>query len=267
MTTVNGMGYRDWLAACPPDPRMSWTRCPTCKAPLRSDGTACTGRERHPQPARQIIYYATWTQTRANLEAMNRAGIRLITGPDQLERGRSRPGQLPPLSWALDNGAWGCFRGGRAWDEGTYRTALDRWGDGADWAVAPDVVAGGLASLELSLRWVEALRRRVGLVLLAVQDGMQPEHLSPHLDAQTGIFVGGSTEWKWATLESWAQLAKSRGAYLHVGRVNSAAAIARCIRVGANSADGTSPSMYSCNADKIHRATQRPAPLELPWSA
>jgi hypothetical protein len=209
----------------------------------------------------ELRYYATWTTTLQNLSAMHLEGVRILTGPDQLSV--VGPKASPPLPWALDNGAWGSFVRGQSWDESAFRRCLDRWALGADFIVAPDVVAGGLQSLDLSLSWLPELRERTHLVLLAVQDGMDVQDVRPHLTGGVGIFVGGSTAWKWGALERWSSLTRSLGVPLHVGRVNSARAIAACIRVGATSADGTSLSRFSVNAPRLGTATRRPAPQEL----
>lgn len=261
LATINGGPLSNWLAACPPGRTDLWVRCPTCRAPPRSDGTACTGRDKHPAVSRAVRYYATYTGTTANLQAMHRAGMRLLFGPDQL----ATAGHIdtPPLPWCLDNGAWGAFKGARPWEPAPFREVLRRWGDGADFVIAPDVVAGGLASLKLSLLWLPELRSRVRQVLLAVQDGMSPADLQPHLSSSVGLFVGGSTGWKWQTLGAWAQLADETGCYLHVGRVNGAAKVQRCIDVGADSVDGTSPTRFSVTSPPLDVATQGVAHLPL----
>lgn len=239
--------------SCPPAPGFGWARC-ACGSPMRSDSIGCTSG--HPTASPNLRLYATWTGTRANLAALHLGGFRVLTGPDQLSRRT-----LPPLQWALDNGAWGCFRRGAPFDGEAFARALGRWGEGADWTVLPDIVAGGVASLDLSLSW----RVRVpGLALLAVQDGMTADDVRPHLGPRTGIFIGGSTAWKWRTLPTWGALARAAGCYLHVGRVNSADAIRACVAHGAQSGDGTSATLYRVNAPKLSAATRGPAQAGLP---
>ena len=65
---------------------------------------------RLPRPER-LAYYATHTGTARNLQAMADAGMRLLLGPDQLDR----HGPMP-LPYALDNGAWGAHRSGTTFD-------------------------------------------------------------------------------------------------------------------------------------------------------
>lgn len=276
------------LSSCPPDPRIvAWMRCtfpvsaerpfPTgaywdahreaqrgrvqpCGAPMRTDGSACTSGHRHPGPAGKIQLYATCTNTRRNLDAMHRQGCRVLMGPDQLSRWAT---STPPLAWALDNGAYGCWKAGKPFDAEAFSATVARWGEGADWIVAPDIVAGGSASLALSLAWLPRLLP-IAPVLIAVQDGMEPADVAPHLSGRVGIFVGGSTEWKWRSLPSWAALAARVACRLHVGRVNGAGKIRLCASLGVASCDGTSLSRYSINAERLGRATRAPVQILLP---
>jgi hypothetical protein len=192
--------------------------------------------------------YATLSGTRANLAAQHAEGWRLLLGPDQLDR----PGvRVPPFAWALDNGAWGCFQRGQAFDADAFRLALGRWGDGADWVALPDIVAGGLASLELSRSWVPEVAD-VAPAYLVVQDGMTPADVAGFPCA--GVFVGGTTAWKLGTMREWAAHAKASGLRLHVGRVNSARRVQACIDIGADSCDGTSGTRFGVNVRPLGRA-------------
>src|SRR5271166_3705175 len=102
--------------------------------------------------------------------------------------------------YALDNGAWTDFRLGRDFDHEKFQTLVDRLGGQADFTVAPDIVAGGLASLRLSVHWLAHLLIRTRLVLIPVQDGMGPKDLVNIVGKHVGIFLGGSTEWKIANM-------------------------------------------------------------------
>ena len=206
-------------------------------------------------PRREVVYYATYTSSRRNLAALAAAGIAVIVGPDQLDRMAG----YPALRYAIDNGAWGAFRSGGAFDDARFWRVLERWGEvrqsirRPDWIVCPDIVGGGMASLSLSLRWLPYVRQ-YGPPLLAVQNGMLPEHVEEHVGPRCGIFIGGTTEWKWATLPTWAAMAHLYGAYLHVGRVNGARRLRLCGDYGVSSADGTSASRYSVNAPRLAAA-------------
>jgi hypothetical protein len=220
-----------------------------------------------------IQLYATHTGTRRNLSAMQAAGIRLLLGPDQL--GRVNPNANWGWRYALDNGAWSAFNAGRAFDAAAFWRVLEQWGDTfdvaaarrghfpgsaqrPDWIVCPDIVAGGLRSLDLSLWWLPYVRQ-YGHPLIAVQDGMLPEHIEEYIGPRCGIFLGGSTAWKWATLPTWGAMARLYRAHLHVGRVNSERAVRLCASVGAASCDGTSPTRFAVNSPKLGRACVAPA--------
>ncbi len=181
--------------------------------------------------------YATTTRTKRNIEALRRSGWRLLLSPDiQNDWG---------MRYGLDNGAWGCFQQGRAFDDVAFMRLLKSKGPGADWVVVPDIVAGGLKSLSFSLEWLPICQRHACLCLLAVQDGMSPKDVVDHLRPGIGLFVGGSTEYKLKTLAEWGDVAAFFECYLHVGRVNTQRRIRLCKEAGADSFDGTSATRYS----------------------
>ena len=78
--------------------------------------------------------------------------------------------------------------------------------------------------------WAESLR-----LALAVQDGMTPAEVSSITPRPDVIFVGGSTEWKWATVADWAKYFPR----VHVGRVNSGEKLDLCRSLKVESVDGT----------------------------
>ncbi len=148
------------------------------------------------------------------------------------------------MPFALDNGAWTAFQRKEPFDVPAFLRAVDLFGERADWVVIPDIVAGGLSSLDFSLSWIDRLTSCKRL-LLAVQDGMSVDDIRPFLSDRIGIFVGGSTDWKLATAIEWGHLAHEVGCYIHVGRVNTVRRIRLCAAAGANSFDGTSATMFS----------------------
>jgi hypothetical protein len=152
------------------------------------------------------------------------------------------------MQYALDNGAWHAFKNSKMWDRDRFQALVKEKGDCADWIVAPDIVEGGLQSLERSLSWLDRLP---GMTLLAMQDGIRPKHVRQYLSPMVGLFIGGSTEWKLATLPLWGQLARETGCYLHVGRVNTSTRIKQCQLAGAHSFDGSSAATF-CR-DKLPR--------------
>lgn len=155
-------------------------------------------------------------------------------------------------TWALDNGAWSAFQQQKAFDEEAFSRAIDKVGEGAQWVVLPDIVAGGMASLDLSLKWLDRLNGFPERLLIAVQDGMTPDDVRAYLGPMVGLFLGGSTEWKLATMNAWGRLARRRNCYYHVGRVNSLKRIHACAQAGADSFDGTSVIAFP---DSIYKLT------------
>lgn len=198
-----------------------------------------------------MIGYASRTGTKRNLAVLRDAGWRLLISARGVLRNEGFP-------YALDNGAWTAHQRGEAFDEPAFVHAYDLFGADADWVVAPDIVAGGVDSLRFSERWLPRLTG-ARLVLIAVQDGMAAEDVAPLLGKRCGIFVGGTTEWKERTAVAWGELARKRGAYLHVGRVNSARRISICHEAQADSFDGTSVSRFAKSLPRLDRATRQPA--------
>jgi hypothetical protein len=202
-----------------------------------------------------VIGYASRTGTRRNLDALRRAGWRLMVSA----RGPLRPERF---GYALDNGAWTAFQRGEPFDVPAFDRAVALLGPGADWIVLPDIVAGGLASLRFSLDWLDTLRGRPGLrgarYLLAVQNGMEPAHVAALIGPEIGIFVGGDTPWKLATMAAWAALAHERGAICHVGRVNTARRVRLCAAAGADSFDGSGVSRFASALPRLDLARRQP---------
>jgi hypothetical protein len=202
-----------------------------------------------------MFCYASRTGTRRNLDALRRHGWGLLV---------SRAGVWRTEGFDRicgDNGAWADFQAGRTFDEDAYNHFLD-WLAAqpvtADWLVLPDIVAGGLASLALSCRFLNRCLSVAPMVLIAVQDGMSPDDLAPLVGSHVGIFLGGSTEWKLATMAQWGQFCAERGIYYHVARVNSIARMSLAISCGADSVDGSSASRYAVTLPKLAYAARQP---------
>ena len=202
----------------------------------------------HRQP---MIAYASHTGTRRNLAAMKDAGWHLLLSP----KGNSL--RTEGMRYALDNGAWTAYQQQQPFDEDAFVRAVDLVGERADWIVMPDVVQGGMASLEFSLTWMERLKGIPTKLLIAVQDGVQLSDVAPYLSPAVGIFIGGSTNWKEATAGAWGSLARRRNCHLHVGRVNTVRRIRICAAAGANSIDGTSASRYAKTMPTLDAASRQ----------
>lgn len=195
--------------------------------------------------------YATQTSTRRNLDALRAAGWRLLLSPvgDLRTKG---------FSYGLDNGAWSYHQQNAPFDCTAFERACELVGRGADWIVVPDIVMGGIESLELSRSWLQRLREYGTRLLIPVQDGMQDEHLAPLLSPMVGVFVGGSTDFKEQTMARWTRLAHAFGGYCHVGRVNTLRRIRICAAAGADSFDGTSATRYAVTLPKLDACRRVP---------
>lgn len=187
---------------------------------------------------------------------------------------------LPGLPYVFDNGAWACHQAGVEWEPGPLLRLAERlgleypggyWreGLGRGWLALPDIVGGGQASLDRSLAFLEEhrggfLSDQVAHWLLVVQDGMTVDQIRPVIERHhLGVFVGGSTEWKWRTVHDWAELAMDTGRYIHVGRVNTLRRTTLCRDLGVCSADGSSVTRFAVNAEKLsrgHDGKDRPLP-------
>lgn len=197
----------------------------------------------------QVIGYASRTGTRRNLAALRAAGWRIMVSA----RGPLRP---EGFAYALDNGAWTAHQEGKPFDELAFWRAFGLLGHGADFVVAPDVVAGGLDSLRFTERWLPKLDD-ARLVLVAVQDGMEPADVRGLLGPRVGLFLGGSTEWKLARMRDWGAVAREVPCYYHVGRVNTRRRIRLCWEAGADSFDGTSASRFALNVPRLDAARRQ----------
>lgn len=198
-----------------------------------------------------MMSFATSTGTRRNLAALREAGWGLLVTPD-----RPEPRGFDLL--AVDNGAWGCFQRKEQWTPERWQRLVEQHGRIAQWVVAPDVVCGGMASLDLSVSWLPWVLERANRALIAVQDGMTADDLRDIVSDRVGVFVGGSTEWKEATIGMWGRLCTERGAWCHVGRVNSIRRIRICAASGVHSIDGTSATRFAVTIPKLDNARLTP---------
>jgi hypothetical protein len=195
-----------------------------------------------------MMAYASRTGTRRNLDALRDAGWGLLVSRAGVWRteGFDR--------YVLDNGAWADFQAGRTFNEDAFEQLIDRLGAQADWIVLPDIVAGGLASLAQSTRWLNRCLSICPLVLIAVQDGMREADLAPVVGRSVGIFLGGSTEWKLANMLRWGAFCAERNIHYHVARVNTERRIWLAAASGADSIDGSSAARYAVTLPLLDRA-------------
>jgi len=194
---------------------------------------------------------------------------------------RDLSGQANPiegLPFVLDNGVWSCHQAAVEWSDEPLLRMLSRLSERdlvPRFVVAPDKIGAGYESLAFSVDWLKAKRSSCGDLpwLLAVQDGMEVERVREALLEHrfTGIFVGGSTEWKWATVHAWSELGLQLGLRVHVGRVNGQRRAQLCSDIGVHSIDGSMVSRFSdkkaelmakpCDGSELMH--EPPGPLEI----
>jgi hypothetical protein len=148
-------------------------------------------------------------------------------------------GPWPWFPYALDNGAFAAWDQRENiwreddWDVEAWRKMI-RWAQAQAqhprWAIVPDWIGSGERTIE---RWYQFEKEVPFAKALAVQDRMsvaQARDINPDV-----ICVGGTTEWKWATVEMWAKSFPR----VHVLRVNSPQKLAYLDQLGVESCDGT----------------------------
>lgn len=139
------------------------------------------------------------------------------------------------LPFALDNGAFSAWINKTAWDEAAFLGMLDRVAAGPHqplWVLVPDVVADRDGTLRMWDKWCARLANYRWPLAFAVQDGMQSDDVPQEAAV---VFVGGSTEWKRATMHGWC----ADFPRVHVGRINTERWLWECHEAGAESCDGT----------------------------
>lgn len=195
--------------------------------------------------------YASYTGTLRTQAALRAAGWGLMVSAAK------RRHQQGFARWCIDNGAWTAHQNGTPFDAAAFLTVYEKLGRGADFVVLPDIVGGGLRSLEMSLSWRERLGDPLCPLLLAVQDGMSVADVAELVGPALGIFVGGTTHFKEHTLPMWGALARAGGAHLHVGRVNTARRVHLCHMAGADSIDGSSVSRFVVTLPRMDNAIRQ----------
>lgn len=195
-----------------------------------------------------MIGYGGGTTSKEQVAQLEKVGWGMMIGPVNPLRS--------PLRYAVDNGAFPAWVKKLPWSEKAFLKMLDRvqsFDRKPDFIVCPDIVAGGPASLDFSMTWVDRLPKGWPCYL-AVQDGMTPCGVLGVLDHFAGLFVGGTGTWKRNMSPQWAKLARSEGKRLHVGRINSLqGAFMQGKVVRADSFDGNNWNRTWDNAQKPDR--------------
>lgn len=205
--------------------------------------------------------YASRTGTKRNLAALRAAGWHLFVSAAGVHRHEG-------FHFVIECGRWSVSTGAltEADCDDRYKALLASHGRDqfCEGIVAPDVVNGGMDSWRLSLSWLETLleyQRQV--VYLVAQPGIPPQAVAEHLGPQVGVFIGGDSDWKERTAQSWARLAHERGAVCHMGRVNTRRRYLIASAAGCDSFDGSGPSRFEESLKEMERARSCAAQLGL----
>jgi hypothetical protein len=166
----------------------------------------------------------------AVIAAMRSGRLGYIDTPAQ---GNKRP---EGVTWCADNGAFSDNFNEAKW----WRFLNDNAHAAGSclFAVAPDVVADAQATLDRSAKWLPKIRALGYPAAFVAQDGQ--ESLDVPWDSFDVLFIGGSTEWKLGPhARRLIREAKSRGKWVHCGRVNSERRYRYMHSLGVDSVDGT----------------------------
>jgi hypothetical protein len=166
----------------------------------------------------------------ATVKKYRRCGELIVPGaknnPDTL--------RLIPGRWAMDNGAYSAF------NVTEFMEMLEAFQGrpGCRFVSAPDVVGDAHATLTRWPFWSKVIRGAGFVPALVGQDGMTVADI-PWSEIGA-LFIGGHTEWKLGPqAQTLMAFAKSRGLWVHMGRVNSIERIGLAARMGADSFDGS----------------------------
>lgn len=161
----------------------------------------------------------------------------------------------PGEDWAFDNGAYAWFTQGVDFKEDVFKRRVDALVDrqlpAPYLAVLPDIVGGGVRSLDFSMSWLDRLPTDWPWYL-AVQDGCSTGdvdtlcELLPNDEASgineriSGLFLGGTDKFKCTSIQ-WAELAHKHGLPFHYGRAGTLKKV-RAARISkADSLDSSFP--------------------------
>ena len=157
----------------------------------------------------------------------------------------SQRGPWPWFPFALDNGAFSCWdMRTNEFDEAKWQETLPKWKalirwasptGMARWAIAPDVPGNATETLKRYKQYHRFVADSEIAPALAVQDGMTVSDVKALSEQPQVICVGGTTEWKWETVELWAKAFPR----VHVLRCNSPEKLYYLEELGVESCDGT----------------------------
>lgn len=176
--------------------------------------------------------------------------------------------EVPPrrTPWVFDNGAFKDWTAGVAFQTARYEAALDKLAtclERPDFIVVPDIVAAGMDSLRFSESWARRLSWLGLPMYLVLQDGMTEADVRAAQDPYTGLFVGGSLEWKLRTAPRWVEFAHIHGRRCHIGRMGTRERVRAARRWGADSIDSALPLWARANLERFIQGFTDPLTLDM----
>jgi hypothetical protein len=154
----------------------------------------------------------------------------------------ARPTPQPFEPWGFDNGAYAAWTKGQPFPAKKFHQRLEvalLVNSDPIVAVCPDIVAGGMKSLEFSLNWLRRLPH-FWPWYLAVQDGMTTDEVLKVAHLFAGIFLGGTLKFKVGAWK-WSRLAHFCDKKFHYGRCSTLEKLEHAHAVEADSVDTTYP--------------------------
>ena len=146
--------------------------------------------------------------------------------------------------WGFDNCAFAWWQAGKSFDEDKFMQRLEKFYKKLPppyLAVLPDIVAGGDASWDFSMKWLNSGKLpKEWPWYLAVQDGMSSAWVITVMERIAGIFLGGSDDYKKQAL-FWRKITAHHGKPFHYGRAGTLGKVAHATMVAADSLDSAFP--------------------------
>lgn len=173
--------------------------------------------------------------------------LALITGRiGHLYSPGSQRGPWPWFPYALDNGAFSCWNmKDNSFDDSKWKSMESEWrrmlfwatstSQRPMWAIVPDVPGNAELTFQKWSEYVGCVAESGIASAIAVQDGMTVESVKSLPIRPDVICVGGTTEWKWGTVEMWVNNFRR----VHLLRCNMPSRLDYLHEIGVESCDGT----------------------------
>ena len=151
---------------------------------------------------------------------------------------------LNKVECAIDNGAYTAWKRGFPFMSEYFTKTLDQAYKKSvklSWIVCPDIVAGGKKSLDFSMKWADSeFLSTASNLYLPVQDGMSKTDIKEVISRFSGLFVGGTMDWKEENAWWINELAHENGIKCHIGRCGTLGGLIWAHELGVDSVDSSS---------------------------